>query len=114
MPASAAASTASRTVVKISNCAFGGIDPVSRTIQVVISSVFASTSDANLRITSARNGPGVAAQAACARRALFAAAVTSAALARPDSNKTSPVALSVTAILPPRAFCHPVLRIRPA
>ncbi len=114
MPASAAASTASRTVVKISNSAFGGIDPVSRTIQVVISAALASTSDANLRITSPRDGPGVAAQATCARCALLAAAATSAAFARPDSNSTSPVALSVTAIVPPRAFCHAGLKISPA
>jgi len=80
---------------------FGGMEPLSRTIQREISAECISTSWANLRNTSAREVAGLRAHAACASRAAAALAATSAALARPDSNIGSPDALSVTVTAPP-------------
>ena len=96
----------------ISNAAFGGIAPDSRTIHPVISSRWRSSSSPARRTIAARSVIGSAAQPGCARAADRAAAATDAASATPAVPSTSPVAGSTVSIVS-GASIHPSLKIFP-
>ena len=102
-----AASYTSSVATCVSNCAAGGILPLSRMFHCSISAALAFQMSPARRSTAARSVCGVAAQAAWAALAAAAAAATSAGEAMPVRPSSAPVAGSVTGASPPPAVFHP-------
>ncbi len=117
MPGGCVAIDAASSRMPITMCssksAFGGIEPVSRTIHGRSESACASSSCAARRSTAARWSAGVLAHAGCAAAAAAAASRTSSASAMPTSVSTLPVAGSKISRAPPLAICQRPVKILP-